>query len=140
MPRCQLEDVLQTERTAEILRAGRDISGEVSQLIDQAKERAKVGDVRRGRKLGDCQKLRWISRDAVLSDLVATEKSLRLCEVELRSIEHYSIFTAPEEHSSNAVNLSVEGLISEERVIPDFAQVRVAAEDDVSTAVVFIAG
>ena len=140
MPRCPLEDVLQTEKTAEILRAGRDVSGEVSQLIDQAKERVKVGDVRRSRKLGDCQKLRCISRDAILPDLVATERSLRLCEVELRSIERDSIFTAPEEHSSNAVNVSAEGLISEKRVIPDFAQVSVAAEGDVSTAVIFIAG
>ena len=60
--------------------------------------------------------------------------------MELRSIERDSIFTVTEEHSLNAVDVSVEGLISEKHVIPDFAQVGVAAEGDVSTAVVFFAG
>ena len=141
MPRCPLEDVLGTEKTTKILCAARrDVSGEVSQLVDQAEERAKLGDVRRSRELGDHPKLRWISRDAVLADLVATERSPRLCEVELRLVECDAMFTAAEKHSSNAVDMGVEARIPEKRVIPDFAQLSNAAEGDVSAAVVFITG
>ena len=140
MPRCPLEDVLGTEKATKILCAGRDVSGEVSQLVDQAEERAKLGDIRRSGELGDGPKLRWISRDAVLADLVATERSPRLCEVELRLVECDAMFTAAEKHSSNAVDVGVEAQIPEKRVIPDFAQLSNAAEGDVSTAVVFITG
>ena len=140
MSRCPLEDVFGTKKTSKILRAGRDVRGEVSQLVDQAVERAKLGDVRRSGELGDRPKLQWISRDAVLADLVATERSPRLCEVELRLVECNAMFTAAEKHLSNAVDVGVEARVPEKRVIPDFAQVSNAAEGDVSTAVVFITG
>ena len=50
----------------------------VSELVDQAKEREKLGDVRWSGELGDGPQ--WISRNAVLADLVAAERSTRLCK------------------------------------------------------------
>ena len=75
-----------------------------------------------------------------MTNLVAVERSPRLCEMELRLVERDSMFTAMEEHSSNAVDVGVEGRIPEKCVVPYFPQVSDAAKGDVSKAVVFVNG